>query len=217
VALEYLWDNGLGAQLSAGYLAAPLGTSRNWTVGLGLNYHLSHRTREAGASVDSEDYTLRGIRLNDFGRRASDIFYRGRTSDPLGLLAVQADHALNENWYVAAQLAVAANRFRGYAGFAEGFVGLGWQTNLTRSGRLQGYARVLAGVNDLGITSAHENGLMLFPAVGLHDHLNDRLSIYGQRGATHSIGQYISQGPTTDFENDSFGLGMSYRFSLLSR
>lgn len=217
VSLEYLWSNGIGATLSAGYLYAPFGTSRNWTVGLGLNYHLSRGNREANDTPSGADYTLRGVRLNVFGRRTSRIFYNGRESDGLNLIAVQADYALNDHWYLSGQIAAATNSFRSYAGYAEGFVGLGWQSNTSRSGRWQGYAQLMYGLNDVGVDARHEVGALLYPAVGLNYHVNNRISVYGQLGATISLGQYTRTNFTNSFENYSLGLGVTYRFSLPTR
>ena len=216
VSLEYLWDNGVGATLSAGYLFAPLGTSRNWTVGLGMNYHLSYGRRQTSDTASGMDYTLRGIRLNVFGRRTSSIYYNGRESDPLNLIAVQVDYAFSDHWYAAAQIAAATNSFRGYAGYGEGFFGLGWQSRLYANGRLQGYAQVLYGLNDVGVDAAHEVGALLYPAIGVNYHLNDRVSLYGQLGAATSMGQYLGT-HTNTFENYSIGLGVTYRFSLPTR
>lgn len=213
--LEYLWGNGFGATASLGYLAAPLGTARSWTVGLGLNYHMSGprsgRTDRSGA-----DYTLRGVRLNVMGRATSDIDFNGRVTDGLGLVALQADYMLDENWYLAAQVAAGTEAFRGIAGYAEGYIGAGWQTNLTASGRLQAYAQLLYGLNDVGVSPAHEVGGMVYPAIGFSYGLNDRVALYGQIGATISTGQYFGT-HTNAFETYTVGLGLSYRFSLPTR
>ncbi|MCW1933073.1 hypothetical protein [Pararhodobacter zhoushanensis] len=214
--LEYLWGNGVGATVSAGYLYAPMGTSRNWTLGLGLNYHLSHSEAQARSAPNGLDYSLRGIRLNVFGRTTSSITYNGRESDGISMIAVQADYALSDHWYIAGQIAAAATAFRGYAGYAEGFVGVGWQSNAYANGRLQAYAQLMYGLNDVGVDAAHEVGALLYPAVGVSYHLNDRLSLYSQLGAAVSLGQYVGS-HTNTFENYSIGLGVTYRFSLPTR
>ncbi|MCB1406621.1 MAG: hypothetical protein KDK01_10270 [Rhodobacteraceae bacterium] len=214
--LEYMVNNQIGATLSAGYLFAPEGTSRNWTVGLGLNYHLSQRRPTDGGSMAGLDYTLRGIRLNVFGRTTSSITYNGRESEGISMIAVQADYMLNDNWYLAGQIAAATTAFRGYAGYAEGFFGAGWQTNRYASGRLQGYAQLMYGLNDVGVDPAHEVGALLYPAVGFNYYVNERVSVYGQLGAAISMGQHLGT-HTNTFENYSIGLGMSYRFSLPTR
>ncbi|PVH29318.1 hypothetical protein [Pararhodobacter oceanensis] len=217
VTMEYLWRNGLGATFSAGYMYAPFGTSRNWTVGLGLNYHLSYSNRERRESQGPLDYTMRGVRLNVFARRTSQIYYNGRNSDPLNMVAVQVDYALNERWYAAAQMAIAANAFRGFAGYAEAFIGLGYQRSLSRSGRFQGYAQLMVGGNDVGVSSSHEVGALIYPSLGVNYYINDRFSLYGQIGGTTSLGQYTGASPNNRWRNYSIGLGMSYRFSLPSR
>ena len=71
------------------------------------------------------------------------------------------------------------------------------------------------GLNDVGVDPAHEVGALLYPAIGVNFHLNDRLSLYGQLGTTISLGQY--SGMTNTFENYSIGLGVTYRFSLPTR
>lgn len=132
------------------------------------------------------------------------------------MIAVQADYMLNDRWYLAGQVAAATSSFRGYAGYAEGFVGVGWQSQRYASGRLQGYAQLMYGLNDVGVDFAHEVGTLLYPAVGLSYQVNDRLSLYSQLGATVSLGQYMGT-HTNTFENYSLGLGVSYRFSLPTR
>ena len=73
------------------------------------------------------------------------------------------------------------------------------------------------GLNDVGVDPQHEVGALLYPAIGVNYHLNDRLSLYGQLGGTVSLGQYLNSSMTNRFENYSVGLGMTYRFSLPTR
>ncbi|GAB4260639.1 MAG: hypothetical protein Kow0013_04330 [Pararhodobacter sp.] len=217
VTLEYLWRNGIGATVSAGYFHAPQGTSRNWTLGIGLNYHLSHDHRRPPEAETPADYRLRGVRLHVMGRVTSPIAYNGRRSDGISMIAVQVDYALNEHWYLAGQMAASATAFRGYAGYAEGFVGLGWQSRPVLGGRVQGYAQVMYGLNDVGVSARHEVGPILYPAIGVNYHLNDRLSLYGQMGAALSLGRYFNPGSTVNFHDASIGFGLTYRFSLPTR
>lgn len=215
--LEYMVTENVGATLSAGYIYAPFATSRSWTLGLGLNYHLSRGRSADPQTAAAESYTLHGIRLNVMGRMTSPIYYNGRETEGIPMVAVQADYSLNENWYAAAHLAVAATRFRGYAGYAEGFVGLGWQTDLTSDGRMQGYAQLLYGLNDVGVSSVHKVGPLIYPALGVNYHVTDRVSLYGQIGATTSIGRFLDSSITNRFENYSVGFGLTYRFALPTR
>lgn len=213
LTFEYMLNDRVGAQLSAGYFWAPTGTSRNITLSAGLAYHMS-RGRETNPETAQDEFTMHGVRLHTFARATSPIFYNGRTSEGLGLLSVQADYSLNRNWYASAQIAGAASSFRGIAGYVEGFFGLGWQSRPFANGRMQAYAQMLVGLNDVGVSSRHAVGPIVYPAIGLNYHFNDRVSLYGQIGATRSIGHRISSSITNRWSYNTVGLGMTYRFSL---
>lgn len=211
--LEYMMTERVGLTLSAGYMHAPLGTSRNWTVGLGMNYHLSHSERQPEGGVTGMDYTMRGIRMNVAARRTSEVWYNGRYSDPMNLVGLQIDYPISDHWYLTGQIAVATGPFRTYAGYGEVYAGVGWQSRTFASDRLQGYAQLMYGINPVGVSAQHDVGGLLFPAVGMYYHVNDRFSLYSQVGAVISTGQYL-RGMTNSFRHTSVGFGVTYRFSL---
>ena len=217
IRAEYLWSNGIGAYLAGGYLFAPEGSSRNWTVGAGLNYHLAAGTRGVSDDDMTHELTLRGVRVNLFGRKEYDIYYNGETVSGLDMAALQLDYAFNDHWYVPFQVAVATNDFRGYAGYVEGLVGLGWQSHIFGKDRLQAFAQVMYGMNDVGIDAEHDVGALVNGAIGINFKLNDQYAIYGQVGKTISLGQYLKPNFDNAFESTSLGLGLTYRFSLPTR
>lgn len=216
LTFEYMLNERVGAQLSAGYFWAPTGTSRNLTLSAGLAYHLS-RGRHGNTDWQLDEYELHGIRLNVFGRATSPITYNGRTTEGIRLFAVQADYSLNRNWYVAAQIAAATTDFRGIAGYAEGYIGLGWQSPRFFNGRMQAYAQMMFGLNDVGVSSRHAVGPIIYPSLALSYHLNDRVSLYGQIGSTQAIGHRINSSITNRFEHTSVGFGVTYRFAVPAR
>jgi len=213
LTFEYMLNDTIGAQVSAGYFWAPTGTSRNWTLSAGLAYHMS-RGQQDDREWQNDEYTLHGVRLNVFGRATSPIFYNGRTTEGIAMVAVQADYMLSDHWFASAQIAAAATDFRGFAGYAEGFFGLGWQSRNFGNGRFQAFAQMMYGLNDVGVSGRHAVGPMIYPSLGLNYHLNDRLSLYGQIGAAYAIGHLMSPTITNRFENTSVGLGVTYRFAL---
>ena len=217
VKAEYQWSSGVGAFLSAGYLYAPLGTSKNWSLGVGVNYHLPGGKQEAGGVDTAYDMALRGLRINVIDRTLFDVYYNGGMIDDLNLIGLQLDYSFNDNWYIPFQVVAATNDFKGYAGYVEGFAGLGWQSDLFASDKLQAYAQVMYGMNDLGIDAQHDVGGLLYSSVGLNYNLNDQYSIYGQFGRTVSLGKYTNPGSTNYFEGSTVGLGVSYRFSVPAR
>lgn len=213
VKAEYKWGNGIGAFVSAGYLFAPMATSKNWSLGVGINYHLPGGRRDAAETANETDLALRGLRVSLLGRKLFDIAYNGGTVDDLNLIGVQVDYAINDNWYVPFQVVAATNDFRGFAGYVEGFAGLGWQTDLFASDKLRGFAQVMYGMNDVGIDAQHDVGALLYPSVGLSYDLSDRYSVYGQFGKTLSLGKYMDSNFTNSFEGTTVGFGLTYRFS----
>ncbi|MCB1338956.1 MAG: hypothetical protein KDK10_16380 [Maritimibacter sp.] len=211
IKAEYMFNERLGAFASAGYFFAPLGTSKNWTIGAGLSFHLPSAGQ---AETADSDLALRGLRVSLFQRRMTDVVYNGVARDDLNLSSVQLDYSVDKHWYIPFQIAAATNDFSGYAGYVEGLAGLGWQTDLFGSDRVQGYAQMMIGLNDLGVDQAHEVGAQIYPSLGFNYNLSDRYSIYGQVGRTMSLGHLYDPNITNSFEGTSFGLGVSYRFSL---
>ena len=212
VKAEYKFSNGLGASVSAGYLAAPLGTSRNWSVGAGLNYHMPSASQAMSADNADDEVALRGLRVNLFQRAMFNIEYNGGPVDDLYLSTAQVDYSFNNNWYIPLQIAAAVNDFRGYAGYVEGFAGIGYETDPFFNDKVQGYAQVLYGLNDLAITEAHDPGALVYPSVGFNYNLNDKFSIYAQAGKIFSTGEWTDPGSGKQFDGTTIGLGVSYRF-----
>ena len=216
LTMEYMINDRIGAQVSAGYFWAPTGTSRNWTISAGLAYHMSrgHQTDPAHAQ---DVFTMHGVRLNVMARTTSTITYSGRQSEGISMLAVQADYSLTDRWFASAQIAAATEDFRTFAGYAEGFFGLGWQSRPFAGGRAQAFAQFNFGLNDVGVTGRNAVGPLIHPTLGVNYHLNDRVSLYGQIGMAQSIGHLIDPTITNRFENSSIGLGVTYRFALPAR
>jgi len=216
VRAEYQWNNILGAYFSAGYFFAPKGTSKNWTLGAGINYHFTDGA-QGGIADAGHDSVLRGVRLNLFDRQLFNVYSNGKKIDNLNLAAVQLDYNFNGNWYVPFQIAAATNDFKGYAGYVEGLVGLGWQSDLFFADKFQGFAQVMYGLNDIGINPTYEVGGLLNPAIGINYSLSEKYAIYGQVGKTVSLDQFLKPNFTNSFENFSVGLGLTYRFTSPNR
>lgn len=215
VKAEYMLSKGLGLSLSAGYLAAPKGTSKNWTVGAGLSFHLS----PDGGGTDNThgDVMLRGLRVNLYDKLLMDVNHNGVDVKNINMTALQLDYVLNNSFYIPFQIAAATSAYKGYAGYTEMFVGLGWQSHRPRPAKLNGFAQVSLGLNDLGIDKQQDVGPLLNAAVGLTYDLNKRFSLYGQLSRTVSVKQHIQSSFSNNFEATSVGLGLTYRFSFPTR
>jgi hypothetical protein len=197
---EYAVTPDLGLSLSAGYLAAPKGTSKNQTFGLALTHHI--RSGAAATASDSGALpTYRGFRFNVFQQTDFAVRYRGKNLVPLQMLGTQVDMLVNDRWYIPLQAAVAYNAYQGYPGYGELLAGIGVQTRASPGERVQLFGQLLAGTNVHG------------PAVkanaGLRYGLSDRLALdlaAGRIEARRSTGQRFSA--------NSLSLGLDYRFSI---
>ncbi len=216
---EYLWDKDTGLSLSAGYLAAPKGSSRNVVVGLALNSRLSGGASGAGNTDHDTDHdtdlTLHGLRAHLYHNALRGLNHNGRDRDQLTMSVLQVDSVINQNLYIPVQIGGATSAFNGYAGYAEMFAGLGWHSASGK--KLQTFAQLMIGLNDLGVNKQEDPGPLLNASVGMNYELSERFAIYGQLGKTASINRHLRPRDKNNFESTSVGLGLSYRFSLPNR
>ena len=133
------------------------------------------------------------------------------------MTTLQVDRVIGKNMYLPVQIGAATSDFNGYAGYAEMFAGLGWQSLSDRHHKTQTFAQLMFGLNDLGVNKKQDAGPLLNASVGINYALNEQFAIYGQLGKTVSVKQHLKSGYTNKFESSSVGLGLSYRFSLPTR
>ena len=203
ISAEYMLTKDLGLSLSAGYLAAPKGSSRNQTFGLALTHHLrSGGTRESGREPGSVP-TYQAYRVSVFQQTEFDVRYRGVDRGQLQMLGIQADAPVDDRWYLLLQAAVAYSDYLGYPGYGELLAGVGLQSRLDPGERWQAFGQLMAGTNVHGLAGKASAGLRYV--------LDDRLALnlnLGRTEARSSTGGRFSAG--------SLGLGVDYRFSIPS-
>ena len=196
---EYRAGEHVGLALSAGYLFAPRGSSRNLTLGAALNYHLAGR---GGAGAGGHN----GYRIDVFQQSELHPKIGERTQGVLRLITTQVDDVVSDNVYVPIQASVATSRYLGYPGYGEALAGLGLQTTHAAGQPLQAFAQLLAGIN--------VHGVIAKPAIGVNYGLGDRLAIYAQVGRTTSVNVAHLYPERYRFSATHVGLGLTYRFSL---
>ena len=194
VSAEYMLDRNLGLSLSAGYLFAPRGSSKNVTFGAALNYHLNSGAEGPGATG-----VYRGYRFHLFHQTEFGVSFRHVDRSRLTLLSMQADAALlGDHLYLPVQGAVATNAYLGYPGYGELLAGVGMQTRHEEGKPLQMFAQVLVGTN--------VHGPIVKVGVGLNVGVGDRMALYATAGQTRGLDQ-------DRFKANQVGVGLSYRFS----
>jgi hypothetical protein len=200
VSAEYLLDKNLGVLLSTGYLFAPNGSSKNYTFGAALNYHI-HSGEGGTVATDTSESLYRGYRLNLFQQTEFNVSYKDKVRSRINLLTLQGDGMINENFYLPVQVAVAYNAYLGYPGYGEFLVGIGAQNTYHRNSRFQVFGQLLVGTN--------VHGPILKYGLGINYGLSDRMAIYCLAGQTIAIDK-------DKFKSDYTGLGVTYRFSMPS-
>jgi len=205
-SIEYLLSNDLGLSLSGGYLFAPTGTSKNYTAGAAINYHISNKKNNNFNSTDLSDIFYKGFRFNVFAQSEFAVTINDKEHNDINMLSLQVDNLINDNFYFATQISVAFNEFKGYPGYGEALFGLGVQNKYLKSTQFQNFFQVLLGTNVYG--------LIIKPSISTNYTLNDRYALYAQLGYTKSIdygGLYREEEPMSAY---SVGLGVTYRFSF---
>jgi len=203
VSAEYSITKNFGLSLSAGYLFAPTGSSKNYTVGASLSYHIQSGRDDASAREASDGIVYRGLRCSLFQQTAFNVRVHDIDSANINMLSGQLDTTVSDHVYIPIQASVAYNAYQGHPGYGELLAGVGLQTIYDKDDRLQFFGQLLGGTN------AH--GPILKAGIGMNLGLSDRLAIFASAGRT-----LASSPKDINFKSDYVGLGMTYRFSVPS-
>ena len=221
IAAEYALTKNLGLSLSAGYLVAPKGSSKNLSFGLGLTRHFrvgdgpgarDHDLGRSGSNEVSDKLsdnvgnitglpTYQAFRVGLFQQTESPVRFIGIDRGQLQMIGIQADAIVSERWYIPLQASVAYTTYLGYPGYGELLAGIGVQSRAGSGDRLQAFGELMAGTN--------VHGLALKAGAGLRYGLSDRVAL---RLAAGRIEARSAAG--NRFTANSLNLGVDYRFSL---
>ncbi len=197
VSAEVAISSHFGLGLSAGYLFAPTGSSKNGTLGAWLSYHVQDGRERTG------DATLAGWRFNVFEQTEYNVRVDGAAHDAIRMVSAQLDAIVGEHVFVPVQISAAYNAYLGYPGYGEILAGIGVHNRYDKGDRFQFFAQLLGGTN--------VHGPVVKPGIGVNLGLTDQLAVYATLGATRTVGSQ-----NVDFRSDYAGLGLTYRFSTPS-
>ena len=205
LSAEYAITKHFGMALTAGYLFAPNGSSKNHTVGAALNYHLQSQRRGAGAGASGtpDDAVFKGYRFSLLQQTETSVRVRGLDRSNINLLSAQLDTLVSDHFYIPLRASVAYNAYLGYPGYGEMLVGVGLQNKYDRGDRFQFFGQLLGGTN--------VHGLILKPGIGLNYSLSDQLAIHATSGKT-----IATSSDNGNFRSTYLALGLTYRFSVPS-
>lgn len=197
IAGEYALTKDLGLSLSAGYLAAPEGSSKNLSVGLGLTRHFRVGDTPPAAGLP----VYQAFRVGLFQQTESSVRFLDIDRGRLKLIGIQADAIVSDRWYIPLQASVAYSTYLGYPGYGELLAGIGVQSLAGSGEPLQAFGELMAGTN--------VHGLAVKAGAGLRYGLSDRMAL---RLAAGRIEARSSAG--NRFTANSLSLGLDYRFSI---
>jgi hypothetical protein len=201
LAAEYALTKNVGLSLTAGYLAAAKGSSRNLSYGLALTRHIGVQDGADAPWPASDAATFRGVRLGLFQQTEFNVRYAGIDRGTLPMLGIQGDLMLDDHWYVPMQAAAAYGAYLGYPGYDEVLAGLGLQSRAAPADRLQFFGQLMAGANLHGRAAKASLGTRVF--------LNDRLSL------NLVAGKIVARSASGNrFNANSLALGLETRFSF---
>ncbi|MFN3304217.1 MAG: hypothetical protein ACK44A_10905 [Roseateles sp.] len=201
LSAEYMVTGNLGLALSAGYLSAPKGSSRNTTYGLTLTRHLRSGQSAADAPAPARK---QGLRLTLLHQSDTQLRYRDVARPALHMIGLQIDMPVGERWYLPLQASAAYTSYLGYPGYAEIFAGLGLQTRLAPGERVQAFGQLMGGANVHGKGGKFNAGLRYV--------LDERLAVSLSSGRIEARsaggGRYSA---------NNWVLGLDYRFAVPTR
>lgn len=200
LSAEYALTRNLGLAVTAGYLAAPKGSSRNPTYGLTLTRHLRSGQGDEAASPASYE----GMRITLLHQTDARLRYRDVERPALHMLGLQIDMPVSDRWYLPLQASAAYTSYLGYPGYAEIFAGLGVQTHVAAGERWQAFGQVMAGAN------VHGKGGKA--TAGLRYILDDRLAVSLSGGRIEA-----RSGSGGHYSANNWVVGLDYRFSVPAR
>ena len=203
LSAEYAITQNFGLALTSGYLYAPKGSSKNYTLGAALNYHLQAPRRAAAASTAPDGAVFRGYRFSLLQQTETGVHVRGLDRPSIHMLTAQLDTLVSDHWYIPIRAGVAYNAYLGYPGYGELLAGVGLQSKYRQGDRFQFFGQLLGGTN--------VHGLILNPGIGMNISLGDQLAVHASAGKTKAT----STG-NGNFSATSLALGLTYRFSVPS-
>ncbi|MEO8299469.1 MAG: hypothetical protein ABI574_16855, partial [Burkholderiales bacterium] len=158
VSAEYALTKDLGLSLSAGYLVAPKGSSKNTSIGIGLTHHIRAGNTPSFAG-DSGGPTYQAYRVSLFQAVDAGVRYRDVDRGQVKMIGIQADAIVNDHVYIPLQAAVATNTYLGYPGYGELLAGIGLQSRTARGDHWQVFGQVMGGTNVHGLAVKASGGV----------------------------------------------------------
>jgi hypothetical protein len=201
ISIEQKIYNNVYFSINKGYLSSPNQNFTSSTLGFGLKYYVDHSGVKSNTSISKTKF--KGIEVIIGQEMYLDAKRMLQPTENLHQIGLQLNLFLTKNIYVAGHTSFA--NFGNAGAYAEGIVGIGYQTKPILNNKINLYTQILAGAAGGGDISTGQ-GLIVKPSIGLNYHLNDKLKI------RTSIGKVKARGGALNSTSISFGLNYSLSF-----
>lgn len=202
LSLEQHLYNNVYLTVNKGFLLSPNSIFSTNTFGAGIKYY----TNINGVKdlADNNRVKFKGFEIvikQDAYLNAKRVF---NPTENLHQISLQLNYLINDNMYLTGQTSFA--NFGNAGAYAEGIVGLGFQTNYLMKDKINLFIQALAGGAGGGDISTGQ-GLIIKPSMGVNYKLNSNLALRTAGGIVTARGG--------DLNSLFVNLGISYRISFL--
>ena len=190
--------------INKGYLASPNQDFTSSTLGFGLKYYVNHSgTKSQQTSFNQTKF--KGLEIILGQEMYIDAKRMFQPTENMHQIALQFNLFLSKNMYLAGHTSFA--NFGNAGAYAEGIVGVGYQTKPLFNNKVNLFTQVLAGAAGGGDISTGQ-GLIFKPSIGVNYLLNESLKI------RTSIGKVKTRGGKLN--STSISIGLNYSLSFLT-
>ena len=205
LALEQKIFNSTYLSFNKGYIMTPNAFYKASTFGIGLKYNINSQGLQKTQGTYFSNHKIKGIEIII----KNDVYFnaqrRVNPDENLHQIALQVNLFATNNIYLAGQTSFAS--FGNAGAYAEGIVGVGYQSNPIVKNKIQLFTQVLAGAAGGGHISTGQ-GLIVRPSVGFNLKLNEKLSFRSSFGKVKARKGALN--------STSFTFGLNYRVGFLT-
>ena len=174
ISIEQLLFKDIYFSINKGYLMNPNNHFTSTTLGFGLKYYVNHSGITTKNKTTLTKSKFKGIEIIIGQEMYLNAKRMLQPTENLHQIALQLNLFLTKNVYLAGHTSFA--NFGNAGAYAEGIVGVGYQTKPLLSKKVNLFTQILAGAAGGGDISTGQ-GLIVKPSIGINYLINDKLKI----------------------------------------
>lgn len=205
ISLEQKLFNNTYLYLNKGYILTPDSHYISSTYGIGIKQYIHNQGIKDKQNRSFSNSKIKGIELivgGEIYTTAQRLIY---PTQQLHQFAFQGNIFITKNLFLAGYTSFAS--FGNAGAYAEGLVGVGYQTKSIINNKVQFFSQIIAGAAGGGHISTGQ-GLIIKPSIGINYKLNDKLKLRALLGKVKASGGTLN--------STSLNIGLNYNLSFLT-